>query len=325
MTRARWRRGVGLPLVLSAASCGSGPLNAGYDIPHGELPVDERSAIVLVNDGARDNWQAEYAALLAASGQLRFVGLVVNTNAEYPSLDTNVAGFRQLIAAARESGIQQVPDPTASVAPELVVPSSGIIDDTVPNRSEGAWLILQAAARWGSPGRPLAIATGGALTDVADALLLDKTLAERAVVVASLGRSQSNGASTGDPNGDRDSWATFIVMTRMRFVQVNGYYDQLVDLPESSVSQLPDNAFGAWMAQKRGDILGVVHACDQVSVLSAALPWFPREVSRMRLDPANPTLLASDPEGPLWHVAQTDSERARAHLWSTLTDPRTFL
>jgi hypothetical protein len=164
------------------SGCG-GRLDAGFDVLHGPLPVDERSAVVVVNDGALDNWQGEYAAILAASGQLELVGFVVNSSSDHASLEANVAGYRQMFAAARESGMRHLPEPTASVAPALTEPTSGSIEDTIPNRSEGARLILAAAAKHGTPAHPLAIATGGALTDVADAYLVDPSLAERAVVV----------------------------------------------------------------------------------------------------------------------------------------------
>ena len=305
------------------AGCG-GQLDAGYDVLHGPLPIDERSAIVLVNDGARDNWQGEYAAILAASARVRLVGLVVNSTTEYPSLETNVTGYRQMLTAARDSGMRHLPEPTASIAPALAEPSSGMIEDTVPNRSEGARLILEAATAYGSVVHPLAITTGGALTDVADAYLLDPSLAERAVVVASLGQTEGDGASTFNPNGGRDRWATFIVSTRMRLVQVNGYYDQLLDVPEERAAELPQNAFGRWMADKRPDILNVILACDQITVLSAALPWFPADITHLRVDSADPMHLVPDATGLIWHVAQTDSARARSEIWAALKDPSTF-
>ncbi len=320
MMRHPARASLLLPLALAQVAC-SGELDAGYDVPHGPLPVDERSAMVVINDGARDNWQGEYAALLAASGRLELVAIVVNESYEYPSLDENLDGYRQMIAAARDSGMRHLPDPTASHAPALVAPSSGLIEETVPNGSEGARLILDAARRWGTVAHPLAIATGGALTDVADAFLLDPELADRAVVVASLGQTNGSGALTLDPNGDRDPWATFIVTSRLRYVQVNGYYDQLADFPEERVSELPESAFGAWIAAKRADILELTAACDQVSVLSAALPWFAQDVTRMRLNDADPTVLDADPLGPIWHVARTDSDRARQELWDALSNP----
>jgi hypothetical protein len=303
----------------------SANLDAGSDTPHGALPVDERSPLLLVNDGARDNWQAEYAIVLAARQRLRLVGMVVDSSTVYPELEANVSEFRQLIRAARDSGMQQLPDPTGSVAPVLVRPASGAIDDTLPNRSEGARLILDAASRYGTKVHPLAIATGNALTDTADAYLMDPTLPERAVVVASLGTTETNGARAGGPNGDNDVWATVIVTQRMRYVQVNGYYDQLLDVPEPRVAALPQNPFGAWMAGKRSEVLDLLSACDQVSVLAAALPWFASGVTRMRAEPGDGIpVLTPDPTGRIWHVAETDSDRARDELWSALADPNTF-
>lgn len=309
--------------ALALAGCG-GQLDAGSDTPHGLLPVDERSAVVVVNDGARDNWQGEYAALLASTGQLRFVGLIVNSTTEYPSIDTNVTAYRQMLSAARDSGMQHLPDVTASIAPPLMRPKSGVIEDTVPNRSEGARLILEAAAAYGTVVHPLAIATGGALTDVADAYLLDPSLVNRAVVVASLGQTEGDGASTYNPNGGWDSWATSIVVSRMRLAQVNGYYDQVLDVPDERASELPKNAFGRWMAGKIPDILNVNVACDQISVLAVGLPWFATDVTRLRVDDADSTSLIPDASGQIWHVATTDSERARSEIWARLKDRSTF-
>lgn len=309
--------------ALILIGCG-GQLDAGSDTPHGLLPVDERSAVIVVNDGARDNWQGEYAALLASNGQLRFVGLIVNSTTEYPSLETNVTEYRQMLGAARDSGMRHLPDATASVAPALVRPANGVIEDTVPNRSEGARLILEAAATYGTVVHPLAIATGGALTDVADAYLLDPTLVERAVVVASLGQTAGDGASTFNPNGGWDSWATFIVASRMRLAQVNGYYDQLLDVPEERASELPRNAFGRWMRGKIPDILDLTLACDQISVLAVGLPWFASEVTRLRVDDTDSTSLVPDASGQIWHVVTTDSERSRKEIWARLKSPSTF-
>lgn len=298
-------------------------LDAGFDEPHGALPVDERNPIVIVNDGALDNWQGEYAALLAGAGRARLLGIVVNKNAEYPSLETNVGHFRDLVAAGTQSGMT-LPDPVASVAPALIRPDTDRIEDTTPNRSEGARLIVRLAAEYGTRARPLTIATGGALTDVADAYLLDSSLAERVVVVASLGSNDGDNARTNEPNGGRDRWANAIVTQRLRYVQVNGYYDQMLDVPEERVAELPNNAFGDWMAQKRTQLLDDVVACDQVSVLAAAFPWFSLEVQKMRQDADDATLLVEDADGPLWHVERCDTERAREEIWTLLGDPKTF-
>lgn len=311
-------------LSLTLLNCG-GRLDAGNDTPRGKLPIDERSAMVVVNDGPRDNWQGDYAVLLAAAERLRLVGIVVDKSAIYPDLEANVLGFRSMIEAARKSGMRHLPDPTASVSSPLTAPASGVLEDTLPNRSEGARLILDAAARYGTEVHPLVIATGGPVTDVADAYLMDPTLSDRAVVVASLGTVTDGGALVGDPNGNIDVWATTIVTNRMRYVQVNGYYDQLQDVTEERVVELPQNAFGTWMADKRPEILDLIWACDQVSVLAAALPWFATSVTRMSAEPGDDIpVLAPDPNGQIWHVPEADSDRARDELWRTLQDPATF-
>jgi hypothetical protein len=312
-------------LLAACMSACSGKLDAGSDTPHGELPVDERSALVMINDGPHDNWQGEYAILLAARRQVRFVGIVVDASVVYPSLDDNVTGFRELIRAARDSGMTGLPDPTASVAPPLVRPESGLVEDTRPNRSEGARLIVELARRYGTAVHPLAIATGNQLTDAADAYLLDPTLPERAVVVASLGTVTTTGAVAGNPNGNLDAWATTIVATRMRYVQVNGYYDQMLDVPDERVSELPSNALGELMRAKVPKILDLPSACDQVSVMSAALPWFATDVTRMRAEASGDvTQLTPTLDGPIWHVASSDSDRARDQFWAALKDPATF-
>jgi len=303
--------------------CG-GTLDAGADEPHGLLPVDERSPLVVLNDGALDNWQAEYAALLAGTDRVHWVALVVNSNPQYPSIETNVGNFRKLVSAGRESGLHGLPDPIASIGASLVQPASGRVEDTVPNRSEGARLIVQLAHERGTAAHPLAIATGGALTDVADAYLLDPTLAERVVVVASLGMPTDGGARLLTPNGERDPWANVIVTTRLRYVQVNGYYDQLLDVPDDRVSELPSNAFGKWMADKRSSLLSTRVACDQVSVLASALPWFASSVAKVRVDSDDSTALVDDPSGPNWHVSECETDRAREELWKIMLDPKTF-
>ena len=323
MTRLRRLHVLVVLSTVGTIACSS-KLDAGYDIPHGALPVDERSPTIVMNEGARDNWQGEYAALFAATGQLRVVGLIVNASFAYPSLEANVGGFRQMIAAARDSGMKHLPDVTGSIAPALTPPQDEVIEETIPNRSEGARLILQAAAEHATPAHPLAIATGGALTDVADAYLLDPSLAERVVVVASLGRVAGVEVYTDNPNGNLDAWATFIVASRMHYVQVNGFYDQLQDVPDDQVAELPENRFGQWMAEKRATLLNLQSACDQVSVLSVALPYFALDVTHMRVDEADPVKLTSDVDGSIWHVAGADSDRARAEIWAKLNDPRTF-
>lgn len=318
-----------LTLAVVAAGC-TQTLDAGSNRPHGRLPVDERNPIVLVNDGAADNWQGEYAVLLANGGGPPLAGIVVNASTPWPDLDVNVAGWRELVSAARASGLRNIPDPIASVGPPLVRPASGEIDATPSNRSEGARLIVDVSKRLGLPYRPLVVVTGGALTDVADAYLLDRTVAERIVVVSSLGLVNGSGAGMGNPNGQEDPWADTIVASRLRYVQVSAFYSQLDDVPPASVSRLPANPLGARIAAKQPNLWEWPPASDQVAVLAVGIPRFATEVQRVTVAPpvvagatAGPDL-AIDAGGAGWLVTGCDGSAAATRLWALLMDPKTY-
>jgi hypothetical protein len=313
-------------LVLALAFVGGGctnTLDAGYN-REGLLPVDHRNPMIVVNDGAYDNWFGEYAVLLANGGGSPLAGIVVDESSDWPDIQTNVAGYRDLVAAARSSGLTNLPDPIASIGAPLVMPASGNIDDTQPNRSEGALLIVNTSKSLGLPYRPLVVATGGALTDVADAYLMDPTVTERVVVVSSLGSTTTTGGTMGLPNGNLDPWADVIVTSRFRYVQVNGWYDQLTDVTSSNLSQLPSNALGTWIAAKQPNLWQWSPASDQASVLAVGLSTYATTVEHASITTsvdagatAGPSLTA-DPNGPDWIVTGCDGAPASALFWKVL-------
>ncbi len=100
-------RPVALAIALVAMSC-TETRDLGSTLPHGPLPVDERNPIVLVNDGAYDNWQGEYAILLANAGGPKLTGIIVNTSSPWPDMDANIAGWRALVTAAHASGLRGI-------------------------------------------------------------------------------------------------------------------------------------------------------------------------------------------------------------------------
>jgi hypothetical protein len=308
--------------------------SAGSSPPHGLLPVDERNPIVLINDSNYDNWHGEYALLLANTGGPRLAGIIVGTNPNATDIGANVADWRQLVAAARASWpehVSDIPDPIESVGDPLKRPASGDIDDaSVANRSAGAFFIVNESARLSLAYRPLVIQTGGRLTDVADAYLIDPTVTERVVVVSSLGGVSTSGGVMGRPNGEMDPWADSIVTARFRYVQVSAYYDQLTDVPAARLSQLPNNDFGKWIAAKQPKIWNDSRAADQVGVAALGIPGFVTAVERVSA--AGPVAagasagpnLTLDPGGSLWLVTQIASSVATDYFWQLLVDPATF-
>src|SRR5690606_28960357 len=171
----------------SALSGCGGTLDAGSDretegpiATDTGLPVNGSNRVILSNDGATDNWQGEFAFLLLAQG-LRLDGLIVNDSGAWPDLNSNVSDWQAMSDAASQSGIDGLPALTPSNGPRLIRPESGEILDTSPNHSAGAELIVQAALDVEDP--PLVVVTGGRLTDVADAYLIEPAIADRIVIV----------------------------------------------------------------------------------------------------------------------------------------------
>jgi hypothetical protein len=327
-SKANWLRVHGLLLALVLAGC-SEQLDAGSSRPHGLLPVDERNPVILANDGAFDNWDGEYAVLLAHGGGSQLAGIVVSTSPTWSDIGANVAGWRGLVSAAHQSGLKGIPDPITSINAPLVVPPSGKIEDTEPNRSEGARLIVSVSAELALPYRPVVVATGGSLTDVADAYLIDPSVVDRVVVISSLGSLSSTGAAMGAPNGDLDPWASQIVATRFRYVQVSAFYDEQADVPVSRLSDLPANALGDWMRAKQPKIYQPSSASDQVALLAASLPGFAASVQPVSAAPTNPGStdgpnLALDPSGKALVVTDSVGALASARLWELLLAPSTF-
>jgi hypothetical protein len=310
------------------AGC-SGTLDVGNDLEQPLLPVGPSNPIILCNDGATDNWQGEYAILLAQRASPRLAGIVVSTGGMWFDLNVNLSGWQELVTAGRASGLSNLPDPITSVGPPLARPVDDLVEATTPNDSEGARFIVETSRSVAEPGRPAVVVTGGRLTDVADAYLLDPTVADRVVVVSSLGTASAGGVDGGRmglPNGEMDPWAGWIVSQRFRYVQVSAHYDQLADVPAARLPELPSNPLGDWMTRKQPQLLDIEVASDQVGVLALGVPAFTREV--VRVSPSgwegNDVLLAPDPAGNGWLVTASDADAPGARLWELLLDPRTF-
>lgn len=289
--------------------------------------------MILANDGPTDNWLGEYAMLLANSGGPPLAGIIVNPSSYWQDLSASVSGWNEMIAAARNSGLRNIPETaTSSPAPQLVRPPDGKIESTAPNRSEGAKLIRDLSAKLNLPWRPVVVVTGSRLTDVADAYLMDPTVADRVVVVASLGSASASGGTMGWPNGELDPWADWIVGQRFRYVQVNGFYEQLDDVPAAAAASLPANDFGAWMAGKISKLFQISMASDQIAVLAVGLPDFVTATAVVRatvdstamFDSTTGPPLVPEAEGRIWIAPSCAGATAKDRLWKMLTDSLTF-
>ena len=316
-------------LGLAVSGCGR-TLDAGHDVPHGLLPVDERNPVILENDGWSDNWSGEYAMLQANGGGPPLAGIIVNSTMYWKDLSANASGWNRLVEAARSSGLKNIPDVTASAGAPLVRPADGQIDSTVANGSAGAQLIVEVSRQLSVPSRPVVLLADTPLTDAADAYLLDPTVVDRVVVVAVLGSYTAPNGLMNGPNGQLDPWADWIVAQRFRYVQVSAYYDQTGDVSTAELPSLPQNPLGVWMAAKQPNVFQIATASDQVTALSVGLPAFAVAVQRAVPDTSGafnsmqgPSLLPAI-GGNVWVVNEIASPLAAAHLWQLLLDPHTF-
>jgi len=318
-----------LALALAAVACG-GTLDAGRDLPHGLLPVDERNPVIVDNDLATDNWMGVYAVLLANSGGPPLAGIIVNASKYWGDVKANTSGWNDLLMAASSSGLRNLPDVTPSTGTPLARPADGRIDMTPPNRSAGADLIVRLSRRLSLPWRPVVVLAGTQLTNLADAYLMDHSVVDRVVVVAALGSYAAPDGAMSAPNGELDPWADWIVAQRFRYVQVSAFYDQTADVTTADLSSLPQNALGAWMAAKQPDLFTIPTAADQVTALAVGVPTFAVAVQRAApdtsaaFDSTQGPPLAPTASGNVWLVTQSAAPLAAARLWQMLLDPHTY-
>jgi hypothetical protein len=315
--------------AVSVASCG-GTLDAGHDMPSGLLPVDARNPVIIDNDAFTDNWAGEYAALFANRGGPRIAGVIASASPYWTDANANATGWGKLLAAASASGLKNIPDVTLSAGLPLVRPAGGQIDKTQANNAAGAQLIVRLSRQLSTPTRPLVVISGLPLTNLADAYLLDNSVVERVVVVATLGELGHPNATMNGPNGDLDPWAGWIVAQKYRYVQVSAYYDQTVDVMDADLPRLPRNALGDWMRNKQPKIYTIPQASDQIAVLALALRNFVVDVQRsspdtsVAFDNMQGPPLRPDDAGNAWVVTKIDAPLAATHLWEMLTNPTTF-
>jgi len=151
------------------------------------------------------------------------------------------------------------------------------------------------------------------------------------VVVSSLGGAgASGGGAMGWPNGELDPWADWIVGQRFRYVQISGFYDQQGDITTATAANLPDNAFGTWMAGKVSRLFPIPMSSDQIAILALALPSFVTTIGRAAVDGSATFDSATGPplvpqqDGHLWIAPTCDGTLAADRLWEMLSDARTF-
>ncbi|MBN1816408.1 MAG: hypothetical protein JW828_03550 [Sedimentisphaerales bacterium] len=127
-------------------------------------------------------------------------------------LEQGMEDARKSIEIARRSGVRNIPDAIAGCDRAFERPQSGRIEDTKIIPSKGSERIV-AEARKATAQKPLLIFVGGPLNTVANALVMDPTIADRIVVFMT---------DLVGYNG-KDSWANYIVAKRCRLINYGAH------------------------------------------------------------------------------------------------------
>ncbi|HEX9666458.1 MAG TPA: carbohydrate-binding domain-containing protein [Thermodesulfobacteriota bacterium] len=220
------------------------------DTPDLALPSGSTSPIIHTNDGNMDCYTLEYLMALASAGEINLVGIIPDSAfGGRPGLPDiwETTMYTDIVGKARRSGMINIPDPAAGPARPLAHPVSDTIEDTEPIDTPGSRLIVQQANK-ATPENPLVIVTGGPLTAVADAYLLDNSIDDKVVVVSVFERENDmNGY-----NGQLDGWAAFIVLQKFRYVQFKVSKDNAPDVFKSRLggTEIPENELKRFMVDK---------------------------------------------------------------------------
>ena len=95
--------------MLLFAAC-TETLDAGFNRPHGPLPVDQTNPVILYQDDWSGDWLGEYAVLLANNGGPPLADIIINASKTWGDLGINTSGWNDLVKAARDSGLQNIPE-----------------------------------------------------------------------------------------------------------------------------------------------------------------------------------------------------------------------
>lgn len=213
--------------------------------------------VIHTNDGSIDVYTLEYCMALASADEIDLVGIIADQGAGYISVEEAYTkpkiwdkGRQQctdIVGKARRSGMINIPDPVAGAGWALDAPASEVIEDTTPLNTPGSQLIVQEANN-STPANPLYIVTGGALTCVADAYLLDNSITDKVVVVSLF----SHTSGMGGYNGDIDGWAAYVVLEKFRYIQFCGHEHYDPDTPKSRMAgtEIPENELRRLMIDK---------------------------------------------------------------------------
>jgi len=294
-----------------------------------KLPYDRTCPVIYDNDYANDyvDW---YLMALAGAGEIRYRGISTSSsiapyNRHMPAevLDDCVSLRTKIVSIGRAGGLRNIPDPVAGTRGHLVKPASGRIEDTKPIDAPGSRQIVREA-KAATVEKPLVVCIGGPLTAVADAYLLDNSLADR-LVVAWLDNYRDGMYGF---NGWSDGWAAYIVLEKLRLVQFTVDSNPFASVPKGRLrNELPAGPMREFLLGIQPDVVAPAGDADGPPAISIMRPDYVLELKRVSFGgwkTANGhevPLFKEDPQGRALVATKVDARIATEEWWRARKNP----
>jgi len=273
------------------------------------LPFDRTCPVIYTNNSNQDCYTDEYLMALASAGDIRLRGIIVCT---MDALDQTAADRAALVAKARRSGMRNIPDPVLGPGKPFVKPPSGKIEETRPWGSPAGRLIV-AEARKATPRKPLVVVSGGPPAAVADAYLLDPSIADRVVVASHEGRTENDVM-------DVDPWGVYVVLERFRVVLFGPVTQTAAaSVPQARSAKLPEGELRQAMIEKGQPT--DANGMGAIAVLRADYCLRARRKSVVGWLPDGALGLTDDANGRLLVITEADQAVATEEFWRALEKP----
>jgi len=192
-------------------------LNSFMSFPYGsdsslKLPLYKDCPVIYDNDDHRDVYTDEYLLALSSLGEIDLKGIITTYSAyEYEQF---VKGREEMMALAKTCGLKRLPKLFKGTNKKLTQPKDQKIVETKKLDIDGSRFIVEIAKKC-SASKPLVIISGGQLTSIANAYLLDKSISEKIVVMGIFGANELT------YNAGLDSWAWTIILAKFRVVSIS--------------------------------------------------------------------------------------------------------
>jgi hypothetical protein len=287
-------------------------------------PKLSKSPVFYDNDDHRDVYTDEYLLALAHLGEIHLRAVTTTyTPDEYEEF---VEGRKRILALAAESGMLRIPEYVEGTSQKLSRPASNLVEDTEPLSIPASEKLVELA-RKASAKKPLLVITGGQLTSVANAYLLDPTIGSRVVVAGVFGGPQS------DYNADLDAWAWAVVLAKFRVVSIPIgppvrraiVYMKPPRVPKAQIRESLNQKipFFAWMLEKKHPTneLPLEADFDGHPAIWSQKQGYITEWSRytmMGTDETGFPILTTNKRGDIWVAEDADQKVATEEFWRVM-------